>query len=127
MNVQIRTSVNELGGPRGRAGREILTLDKPDAEATRDSVEGDAGASGATADYEDVKRISRVGTDQRRGLNRSGRNDGIGVVDPLPNCLEFRNSAAAVVGRERWLVENNCASGCGGEHGGAYAPAHSSC
>lgn len=115
--------MNELGGPRGRAGSEILALDEADSESTRDGVKRDAGAGGAAADNEQVERAGRVGADQRRGLSRPGRNDDVGVGDPLPNCRYVGPGFTAVVGGERRPVEQDSASGCGGDCCGAYSPA----
>lgn len=101
--------------PRG----EILALHQTYTEATRRGVESDSGASGSTANDEDVERIRGGGSDQSRLLSGSRRYGSAGIADPAPQGIQNRTTAAAsVAGGDRGR-EVDSATGCGGDCGGS--------
>lgn len=89
----IITSMKEFGGARGGSRGEILTFNQPNLEATCHGVKGDAGAGGAAADDENIKRIGLTGANQSRFLRVSGRHHRLRIVNLLPQRRQLRRDA----------------------------------
>lgn len=129
IHLQQCTSMKELRGSRRSSGGEILPLHEPDAESSRDGVEGGAGTGGAAADDENVERIRLAGGRERRLLRLPGRHDGAGVVHLLPEGLEGGAPSVVAGGDERRVQEEDAAvrAGRGRGDGAEFSEARHVC
>lgn len=115
--------MDELGGAGRRPGRKILPFDKSHAEAAGGGVEGDSAAGGAAADNEDVERVDRAATHQRRSLHLSGRHYGSVVGDFGPDGGGDISGAVVGVGDEG-VAEAERHHGAGSGEGGGLLRGH---
>lgn len=109
--------MDELGRPRRSAGREILSLDKTDAESARSGVQSSTTAGSPAADDEDVKGVSGAGADQGGLLDGARRYGGERVRNFVLDIGEGGSGGGAVTGGNRRVAEDGevGTAGDGGE------------